>query len=407
VARHRDGPLLEERLRYLSHLAGLGMRRTDLQNRAHYLLVVAQFLGLAARPGDVVSGDEIGQKALLWAQEAQPHKAPGSRRSRTLFRRYARAWLGFLGRLRPAPAAPVPFAGEVAAFADYLRDERGLARTTIEVRCLTLRHFLGRLNPANGSLQEVTLEQIDDALARQITAEGYCRVTVSGFACTLRCFFRYAERRGWCRPGLAVAIKGPRTFGHETIPTGPSWDEVRRALALTKGDRPADVRDQALLLLLAVYGLRAGEVVGLKLDDFDWERELFTVRLCKSGRPRTYPLARPVAAAILRYLKEVRPRSALREVFLARCHAPVRPLHRSTLYLIVSRRLRVVSPALARFGPHALRHACATHLLGEGLSLKEIGDHLGHRHPDTTRGYAKVDLAGLRQVGDFDLGGLL
>ena len=54
-----------------------------------------------------------------------------------------------------------------------------------------------------------------------------------------------------------------------------------------------------------------------------------------------------------------------------------------------------------------LRHACATHLLEQGLSLKEIGDHLGHRHPDTTRIYAKVDLARLRQVADFDLGGVL
>lgn len=178
-------------------------------------------------------------------------------------------------------------------------------------------------------------------------------------------------------------------------------------LAITGGDKPVDIRDHALLLLLAVYGLRASEVVRLRLDDLDWERELFTVRVSKSGRPRIYPLARSVAAAILRYLKEVRQRTALREVFLARCHAPFRPLHRSTLYLIVSLRLRVVSPSLPRFGPHALRHACATHLLQEGLSLKEIGDHLGHRHPDTTRAYAKVDLAGLRQVGDFDIGGLL
>ena len=229
-------------------------------------------------------------------------------------------------------------------------------------------------------------------------------MTTAGF---LRSFFLYAERRGWCRTGLAAAIKGPRVYGQHTIPTGPSWDEVRQVLAITDGDQPVDIRDHALILLLAVYGLRASEVVRLRLDDFDWERELFTVRRSKSGRPRIYPLARSVAAAILRYLKEVRPRTTLREVFLARCHAPVRPLHRCTLYLIVSRRLRVASPSLARFGPHALRHACATHLLQEGLSLKEIGDHLGHRNPDTTRVYAKVDLAGLRQVADFELGGLL
>ncbi|HEY7159397.1 MAG TPA: tyrosine-type recombinase/integrase [Gemmataceae bacterium] len=407
VARHRAGPLLEERLRCLSHLAELGMRRTDLQIMAHYLLVIAQLLRLADRPGEVISRDEIDQKALLWSQQSGPRKIPGARRPRLLFSRFAKFWLRFLGRLQPLPQTPVPFAREIAAYAEYLRDERGLASTTIENRSLILRSFLSRLHTANGSLQEITLEQIDDALAKQITSDGCCRVTVHDRASILRCFFLYVERRGWCRPGLAVAIKGPRTFGHETIPTGPSWEEVRRALAMTNGDRPADIRDHALLLLLAVYGLRASEVVRLRLEDFDWERELFTVRLSKSGRSRTYPLARSVAAAILRYLKEVRPRTVLREVFLARCHAPVRPLHRCTLYLLVSRRLRVVSPALARFGPHALRHACATHLLQEGLSLKEIGDYLGHSNPESTRAYAKVDLTGLRQVADLDLGGLL
>jgi integrase/recombinase XerD len=73
----------------------------------------------------------------------------------------------------------------------------------------------------------------------------------------------------------------------------------------------------------------------------------------------------------------------------------------------VARRLRAVSPGLTRYGPHALRHACATHLLEQGLSLKEIGDHLGHRNPDTTRIYTKVDLRGLRQVADVELGGVL
>ena len=73
----------------------------------------------------------------------------------------------------------------------------------------------------------------------------------------------------------------------------------------------------------------------------------------------------------------------------------------------VSRRLHALGVPLPHYGPHALRHACATHLLERGLSLKEIGDHLGHRSPEATRIYAKVDLAGLRAVGDFDLEGLL
>jgi site-specific recombinase XerD len=73
---------------------------------------------------------------------------------------------------------------------------------------------------------------------------------------------------------------------------------------------------------------------------------------------------------------------------------------------VASRRWQALGISLPHYGSHILRHACATHLLEEGLSLKEIGDHLGHRNPDTTRIYAKVNLAALRQVAEFDLGGL-
>jgi len=62
---------------------------------------------------------------------------------------------------------------------------------------------------------------------------------------------------------------------------------------------------------------------------------------------------------------------------------------------------------LAHYGPHALRHACATHLLAQGLSLKQIGDHLGHRSAQATRIYAKVDVSSLRQVADQTLAGLV
>ena len=86
---------------------------------------------------------------------------------------------------------------------------------------------------------------------------------------------------------------------------------------------------------------------------------------------------------------------------------PFRPLSRVALTAMVMRRLKALGISLSHYGPHSLRHACATHLLAEGLSLKEIGDHLGHRHPDTTAIYAKVDLSGLRQVADFDLRGVL
>jgi integrase/recombinase XerD len=83
------------------------------------------------------------------------------------------------------------------------------------------------------------------------------------------------------------------------------------------------------------------------------------------------------------------------------------PLGSHCFAQVVKRRLRALGLNLPHYGTHVLRHACATHLLAQGLSLKEVGDHLGHQSPETTRIYAKVDLAALRAVGDFNLEGLL
>jgi integrase/recombinase XerD len=113
-----------------------------------------------------------------------------------------------------------------------------------------------------------------------------------------------------------------------------------------------------------------------------------------------------VGESILRYVQKVRPRRGYREVFLT-SRAPIRPLSASALSTMVSERFRALDIRSLRSGAHALRHACAGRLIAQGLSLKEIGDHLGHRSAYSTRTYAKVDLAGLREVADLSLGGLL
>jgi integrase/recombinase XerD len=407
LARQRAGPLLEERLRYLSHLAEQRVGRHSLQVRAYYLLMVAQRLRLVDRPGELISHDEIKQQAHLWAQQPGPRKVIGSKHLRVAFIRHATQWLKFCGRLQPLPDTPHRYAEMIAAFTDFLGREKGLVPTTIRACCSRVREFLDRLDStASDSLATITVTQVDEALAEYVATGGYSRTTVQEVVGKLRAFFRYAEMCHWCRPGLAAALKAPRAFAQGSLPVRPTWHEVQQVLAQTAGNQPVDIRDHALLLLLTVYGLRAGEVVRLRLNDLDWEQKLLTIRRSKSGRTQIYPLSRIVGAALIRYLREARPPAPLREVFVTR-HPPFRPMDRGTLYLIVARRLRVVNPSLLHYGPHALRHACATHLLEQGLSLKEIGDHLGHRHPDTTRIYAKVDLTRLRQVGDFDLGGVL
>jgi site-specific recombinase XerD len=109
--------------------------------------------------------------------------------------------------------------------------------------------------------------------------------------------------------------------------------------------------------------------------------------------------------ALIRYVREVRPVCPYREVFLTLL-PPTRPLTRGALYSLTRNRFEACSIQAAHQGPHALRHSCAARLTAEGLSLKAIGDHLGHRSPSATRIYAKVDLSALRPVAAFDLGEL-
>ena len=402
LARHRNGPLVNERLAYLTHLARDGMSRNSLRKTADHILIVDDKLGLADRSGETISREEIQRWAALWAT-----RAPGTLHRKgspySQFHVYAIRWLKFLGRLEQPPSPPSPYAEQIAAFADYMQSEQGLSARTISKRCQFLQRFLGRFGDA-GCLREITLSQIDEALMGLITQGNCARITIQTLANHLRAFFRYAEMRGWCRKDLAPAIKGPRVFAQESLPNGPSWDEVQQMLAASQGDRPADIRDHAILMLLAIYGLRGGEVRALRLEDFDWESELFFVADTKTRRTRRYPLSRPIGEAILRYLKQVRPRSLHRNLFLTLL-PPFRPM--TDLWPLVGKHLRRLAPSLRHHGPHALRHACATHLMAEGHSLTEIGDYLGHRHVDSTRTYAKVDLAGLRQVATFDMGGLL
>ncbi len=407
LARQRSGPLIEERRRYLIHLAGQGMARHTLRVVAYYLLGAAAYLRLADRPNAIISAAELDQAASLWAQ--RPLKFPprtGADWARGRFLCYTSGWLQFLGRLQPPPVTPRLYADYIAAFADYMRHERGLAPSTIQQRCWEVGQYLDQLDTLGHSLRVLTPSQIDATLLQRLAEGRYVRKTVSRLADTLRAFFRFAQTRGWCPSGLAEAIKGPRLFAQESLPSGPSWPDVKRLLASVDGDAPVQIRDRAILLLLAIYGFRSGEVTRLLLEDFDWERELLRVTRTKTQQTQTFPLSHPVGDAVLRYLKEVRPRCAWREVFLT-CYAPIRPLTYFAIYVLVSHRLRALGVELAHYGPHSLRHACATHLLEEGLSLKEIADHLGHRHPNSTRIYTKVDLGGLRQVADFDLGGLL
>jgi site-specific recombinase XerD len=405
LARHRQGQLADERARYLTQLAEGGVSRSTLRHAAFFLLGLAVRIDLT---GDQkISPEQIDAAADDWARRKKPSEARPAEPygSRERFRSVATAWLRFLGRWQPAPRPPQPYADLIADFALSMRQERGLAESTITLRCGFVKKFFDRLASPAATLQAVRLKQVEEVLAWQ-GRQGYTRGSLRAYVEALRAFFRHAARRGWCAPGIAAAITAPRVFREERLPSGPSWADVQRLLASVHTDRPKDIRDRAVIMLLATYGFRVDEVRRLRLEDFDWEQELISVTRSKQRHAQKYPLSRVVGEAVLRYLKEVRPRVKDRSLFLT-LTAPYRGFRPGGLWPAVGPRVRELGIRVEHPGPHCLRHACAARLLSQGLSYKQIADHLGHRSLEATRIYAKVDLARLREVGNLDLGGLL
>ncbi len=320
-----------------------------------------------------------------------------------MFIRASKRWLLFLGGLRERE--PGPYATVISDFENFLDQERGLSPRSIQTISSRVSQFLMWLDRLQSKLSSVSIRDVEAYLASE-RPRTWSRVTVSICVQCLRSFFRYAAKANLCARNIADAIDSPRLYSQTSLPKGPSWTQVRRLIASIGRDNPWDIRDRAIIILLAVYGFRVGEVCNLRVKSLNWEREQIVIKRGKQYCEQLYPLVREVGDAILLYLQKVRRITTRRELFLSHT-VPFGPLTTNGIKSIVQKRMRALGEDLPHFGPHSLRHACATHLLSEGLSLKEIGDHLGHRDPRSTQVYAKVDLNGLREVARLDLGGLI
>lgn len=403
VARHANAPFADERRRYLTECARRGESRSTLLLKAEDLFWVAH--KLRGYPTLQVTIQQVRAAAHDW-QERERACGHGlnTRFTCARFVQTARGWLHYLGYFPPTPE-PIPFQPQLDEYCRWAKEERGFSDATTKRYHHTVGQFLRWYGTRGRPLSAVGPNDIDGYLA-QGNGQAWSRITVNNVATALRAFFRYCALRRWTPLDLASAIQGPRLYALEGLPAGPDWAEVRRLFATLDASRPKDLRDRAILMLFAIYGLREGEVAKLRLDHLDWEHDQLHVPRLKRRETQVYPLLASVGNAILHYLERVRRPSPHREVFLT-LRSPYQPLSCGALYHVAAQRLKALGVKTAHHGPHCLRHACAARLVAAGLSLKEIGDHLGHRSTSATRIYAKVDLPGLREVAAFDLGELL
>ena len=315
-----------------------------------------------------------------------------------------------LGRLLPGqwPVAAAPATALEAFHRDvvqgydaWLRALRGLAPVTRSKRVRQALQFLTALGPRGDreDLKQLNVRDIDAYVQQRCV--GLRRASIEDCTGGVRDFLRYLHGSGRSVSDLSGTVIGPRIYDHELIPSALRAEEVEKVLKVTRQDlSPKGRRDYAFLLLLATYGLRAGEIIALRLDDIDWKKELLRVRHSKTETYSELPLLREPGEAVLSYLEKARPESTHREVFL-HVHAPYRAYKDgSILHCVTAARLRAAGIVpLGRKGPHAFRHARAVSLLRAAVPLKTIGDVLGHKSARSTAVYLKLATEDLRAVG--------
>jgi site-specific recombinase XerD len=297
----------------------------------------------------------------------------------------------------PATNPLTSLAPVLREFAEYLRDHRGNPAVTIHKKAEHVKRLLAYLRRRHRRPNRARLTDIDGFLIE--CRKRYARATAADIGCSVRSFMRFMVATGRMTVDLADSIVGPivrpAERPHRTLP----WGDVQRILRVVDRSTRCGRRDYALLLMMSSYGLGAGEVIRLMLDDIDWQAGTIHVHRPKTGAEILLPLLPAVARALALYLRYGRPVHAqTRNVFIT-LRAPHKALACSVTVRHIlhthARRAGVSAPFL---GTHALRHTHACRQLELGTQTKLIGDILGHRDPESTSAYLRVSVEGLRQM---------
>jgi integrase/recombinase XerD len=399
LRRHQNAPLRKEREEFLAHLARGGRKPRKLIDVSAYLL---RFIARTRfRRMRRVHLSKIRQEAEKWRRR-DPNRLPKIQAKNHFFR-YAKAWLKFHNKLIEPQKWNEPRDRRVKAFAKYLAVELGFQKRTIENRIWALNRFLRWLDEGDLRLDQLTLAEIERYIDSK-AAFGWGASTIAVNSQYLKVFFRFAERQRWCRRGLSRGIFGPVLERRTSNRKGPAWIDVLRLIESFGGGTADGLRSRAALLLLATYALRASEVYNLRISDVNLDENILTIRRSKNHLTQRFEIMPEVREALKDYLHKGRPNSRCTCFFL-KLRRPYGPIQQSSLYKI-TKKMKKLGISSMTYGPHSIRHACATHLLTSGTPVKHVANLLGHTTTRFIGHYAKHSVDELRAVADVDLVGL-
>ncbi len=278
-------------------------------------------------------------------------------------------------------------------FCQWMHQQRGTGDLTLYNYSLSIRDLLKRLgeDPVRFDAQSLRHFVLEKSQQSGWAAAKKCTTA-------LRMFLRFLIAEGKCAAGLDAAIPALAHWRLSSLPRYVQPEEVERIITSCDLSSPVGRRDRAALLLLARLGLRAGDIVKLRLSDIDWQGAW--IYICGKGRRQArLPLTQEVGDAIVDYLQDGRPQTDT-DVLFIRSRAPFCAFaSHCAISVIVAKAMRRAGVACrSRGAAHVLRHSAATSMLRQGASLQDIAAILRHRSIETTEIYAKVDVATLRQI---------
>jgi site-specific recombinase XerD len=305
-------------------------------------------------------------------------------------------WLRFKGRhSEPVARAWAPW---LTDYLQFLRTHQGVSQSTVDLSEANAKAFLEwQFGAGRANWSRVRPADIWTFSRRQV--RGVTPTTGKSRLGYVRRFLSFVHLRGACGPELASAIPKVAVYGGAPRPEVLSEAQRRQLLNSFRRTTPEGKRNYAMTLCMLDLGLRAGEVVGVRLSDIDWQARRLDIRVTKTGRGRQLPLPTHILEALRDYIQSGRPQNApFEDVFLRHPRRRGYPLSRHALKAMVYLAYRRCGFPPTWSGTHRLRHTFASRLHRRGLDMKPIADLLGHRRLDSTNLYTQVDPEALRPL---------
>lgn len=380
-----------------------GLGRGSLQLYEYWLYRFARYCyahSLDQRAGLTRLGAE--QFARWWRSQGSRRRGDlkeAIRGSRMALRAWAFA-LSMLGESIPpwSPPRVAPMRDpRFGAFADYLREVRGNPPQTIHKKLAELTAFDRYRQRMIATERPIRLSEIDTYVIA--CRRRFARKTVASICSTIRSYLRFLHATGAIDTDLATSVMAPIVRTAEQPHRALPWADVQRILRAVDRTSAKGRRDYALLLMMSVYGLGAGEVIRIRLEDIDWQAAKLRIVRPKTGAAFHLPLLPAVARALVDYLRHGRPAHTPARHLFVTVQVPFKPLAcSSTVRWILHSAAYRAGVTAAFLGTHALRHTHACRQLELGTPPKIIGDILGHRDPQSTSAYLRVASERLREL---------